>query len=195
MMWLITYIAIEWWKKTSSIAILIFVGFCILLYSPLTLVYDAGFWLSFMGTLGILLLYSPIEKLLAKINTPTFIKEIIWVSVSASIWSTIAVIYYFWNISVFSIFANILICGLLWWILISSILYLIFSLINGWLIYVWWWFIYIPTVYIVEIGNFFGKWYIYTVDEQFRSLLSLFLLWLLISVLFYTQKNTLLESK
>lgn len=195
MMWLITYMAIEWWKKASSISILILVGFIILLYSPLTLVYDAGFGLSFMGTIGILLLYSPIEKLLSKINTPKFIKEIIWVSISASIWSLVAIIYYFWNISVFAIFANILICWLLWWILFSSIIYLIFSLIGWWLVYLWWWIVYLPTVYIVEIGNFFGKWYMYTIDEKYTSFVSLFLLWLMISILFYSQKNRLLESE
>jgi len=195
MMWLITYIAIEWWNKVSSISILVLIGFLILLYSPLSLIYDAGFGLSFMGTIWILLLYPYIQKILSPIYAPKFIKDIIGVSISASIGSSIVVIYYFWSIPVFGILANILIGGLLGWILFASILYLALSFLWVWVIYIWWWLIYLPVAYINQISVYFWSLYSYTIPPEYISPISLFLLWISISFLFINEKNKLLEPK
>lgn len=195
MMGLITYIAIEWWKKVSSISILILIGFLILLYSPLSLIYDAGFGLSFMGTIWILLLYPHIEKTLSIISMPKFIKDIVGISLSASIWSSIVVIYYFWSIPLFGIVANILIGGLLGWILFASILYLAISLLWAWALYIWWWLIYLPVTYINQISIYFWGLYSYVIPQEYISTISLFLLWISVSFLFLNEKNRLLESK
>lgn len=194
-MGLITYMAIEGWKKASSIAILFAVGFWILIYSPLALLYDAWFWLSFSGTLGILLFHSPIQSLITKKYIPKFLVDIVSVTIAASIGSMIAIIYHFGTIPVYTLFSNILISGVLGWILFSSILYLIFALIGWWILYLWWWTIYIPTAYIMWVGSFFGNNYTYTLDENWTEPISLFCIGIIISVVFMMEKVKLLESK
>lgn len=194
-MGLITYIAIEGGKKSSSIAILFAVGFWILIYSPLALIYDAWFWLSFSGTLGILLFHSPIQSLITKKYIPKFFIEIISVTIAASIGSMIAIIYHFGVIPIYTLFSNILISGVLGWILFSSILYLLFALIGWWVLYIWWWTIYIPTAYIMWVGSFFGNNYTYTLDEKWTEPISLFGIGIMISIVLVMEKSKLLQSK
>ena len=194
-MGLITYMAIEWGKRASSIAILFLVGWGILLYSPLALVYDAGFGLSFAGTLGILLWHPILQRLLTNRYTPRFLIDIISVTLAASAGSSIAIIYYFGVIPVFSIVSNILISGVLGWILLTSVLYLLFALIGGWLLYIWGWTIYLPTAYIMWVGQFFGNGYIYTLDEKWAEPLAIFLIGIMLSVVLSMERKNLLQPK
>jgi ComEC/Rec2-related protein len=194
-MGIITYIAIEWWKKISSISILFLVGWCILLYSPLALIYDAGFGLSFAGTLGILLFHPPLQSMLSYRYVPRFLIDIVGVTIAASIGSIVAIIYHFNTIPVFSLISNILISGFLGWILFSSVIYLLFALIGWWILYIWGWTIYLPTSYIMWVGEFFGNGYIYTLDSMVAEPLAIFMVWLLISVIFSFEKKKILDSK
>lgn len=171
------------------------VGWSILLYSPLALVYDAGFGLSFAGTLGILLLHSPLGRILANGYTPRFLIDIVSVTLAASAGSIIAIIYHFSVIPLFTIVSNILISGVLGWILFASVLYLLFALIGGWILYIWGWTIYLPTAYIMLVGQFFGNEYTHTLDTKWSEPLAMFLIGIMISIVLYVEKRSLLESK
>jgi competence protein ComEC len=194
-MWIITYLAIEWWKRASSIAILFLVGWVILIYSPLALIYDAGFGLSFGGTLGILLFHKPIQESIWVRYIPRFIVEIISVTIAASIWSIIAIIYHFNTIPIFTLASNILISGFLGWILLASVIYLLFAWIGWWILYIWWWTIYLPTAYIMWVGEFFWNGYILAINEKIAEPTAIFLTGLMISTIFYIEKKKLLQSK
>ncbi len=194
-MWIITYIAIEWWKKASSISLLFLVWWGILIYSPLALVYDAGFGLSFAGTLGILLFHRSIGSYIQISYIPKWIIDIFSVTIAASIWSIVAIIYHFGVIPILSIFSNILISGVLGWILFASCLYLLFGLIGWWILYIWWWTIYIPTAYIMTVGKYFGQWYTYTIPSNLTEPISIFLIGILISSILILEKRRLFESE
>ena len=194
-MGLITYMAIEWGKRASSLSVLFLVGLCILLYSPLALIYDAGFGLSFAGTLGILLWHPRLVGLLANRYTPRFFIDIVSVTLAASAGSIIAIIYHFSVIPLWTIVSNILISGVLGWILFASVLYLLFALIGGWILYLWGWTIYLPTAYIMWVGEFFGNGYTYTLDGKWAEPLAIFLIGIMISVVLYMEKKSLLEPK
>lgn len=194
-MGIITYLAIEWWKKASSIAILFLICIWILLYSPLSLIYDAGFGLSFAATLWILLFHEPIAS---KINCkflPKFFIDIISVTLSASIGSIPAILYHFHTIPLYSLVSNILISGFLGWILFATVLYLVFAMIGWWILYIWGWLIYIPTAYILWIGRYFWDGSIFIIDSEIAKSLALLILGLMISWIFYTEKMRLLKSK
>ena len=168
---------------------------CILLYSPLALIYDAGFGLSFAGTLGILLWHPRLVGLLANRYTPRFFIDIVSVTLAASAGSIIASIYHFSVIPLWTIVSNILISGVLGWILFASVLYLLFALIGGWILYLWGWTIYLPTAYIMWVGEFFGNGYTYTLDGKWAEPLAIFLIGIMISVVLYMEKKSLLEPK
>lgn len=116
-------------------------------------------------------------------------------TLAASAGSIIAIIYHFSVIPLFTIVSNILISGVLGWILFSSVVYLLFALIGGWLLYIWGWMIYLPTAYIMWVGGFFGNGYTYMLDEKWAEPLALFLIGIMISVILYMEKKNLLESK
>lgn len=194
-MWIITYMAIEWWQRASSISILFLVGWGILLYSPLAIIYDAGFGLSFAGTLWILLFHKPIQEFISYQYIPRFFTDIISVTIAASIGSIIAIIYHFNTIPLYTLVSNILISGFLGWILLASVIYLIFALIGWWILYIWGWTIYLPTAYIMWIGDFFWNGYTWTVNEKIAEPLAIFLIGIMISTIFYLEKRDLLQSK
>ena len=194
-MWLVTYMAIEWGKRASSLSVLFLVGWVILLYSPLALVYDAGFGLSFAGTLGILLWHPRLVRILDNRYTPRFLIDIVSVTLAASAGSIIAIIYHFSTIPLFTLASNILISGVLGWILFASVLYLLFAIIGWWILYIWGWTIYLPTAYIMWVGEFFGNGYTYPIDAMWGEPLALFLIGIMIVVVFYLEKRTLLQPK
>jgi ComEC/Rec2-related protein len=194
-MWLIIYMAIEWGNRASSLAVLFLVGWGILLYSPLALVFDAGFGLSFAWTLGILLWHPPLQKILENKYTPKFVIDIVSVTLAASAGSIIAIIYHFNTIPLWTLASNILISGFLGWILLASVLYLIFALVWGWILYLWGWTIYLPTAYIMWVGQFFGNSSNYTIDEKIAEPIALFLVGIMMVVILSMEKRKLLQSK
>lgn len=194
-MGIITYIALEWWKRVSSIAILFLVCICILISSPLALVYDAWFWLSFLGTLGILLFQPSIRGYTNFRYIPGFLSDIISVTIAASIGSMIAIIYHFGAIPLYTLVSNILISGVLGWILFSSVFYLIFALMGGWILYIWGWTIYLPTAYIMWVGAVFGGNSSYTIPESWIEPVTYICIGLLISGIFLLERRKLLQSE
>ncbi len=194
-MWIITYMAIEWWKKASSISILFLVGWGILLYSPLALIYDAWFGLSFAGTLWILLFHKPIQEIVSHQYMPKFLIEITSVTLAASMGSMIAIIYHFNTIPLFTLISNILISGFLGWILLASIIYLAFAMIGWWILYIWGWTIYLPTAYIMWVGEFFWNGYIWTISDAIAEPVAIFLVGVMMSTILYFEKRNLLQSK
>ncbi|MBC7498265.1 ComEC/Rec2 family competence protein [Candidatus Gracilibacteria bacterium] len=194
-MGLITYIAMEGGNRVSSLAVLFLAGWGILLYSPLALVFDAGFGLSFAGTLGILLWHPPLQKILKNRYIPNFAVDILSVTLAASAGSIIAIIYHFNTIPLWTLASNILISGFLGWILFASMLYLGFALVGGWILYLWGWTIYLPTAYIMWVGQFFGNSSTYTIDEKIAESIAMFLAGLMIVVVLYIERRNLLKSK
>lgn len=92
-------------RDAHSISLLSFVGLLMLLYNPLY-VNDVGFQLSFVVTFGILLMAPIIIKLNNKIFD--YIIAAIAIPIIAQLWVIPIQIFYFNNISIYSVFANIM---------------------------------------------------------------------------------------
>lgn len=194
-MGLITYIAMEGWQRASSISILFLVGWSILLYSPLALIYDAGFGLSFAGTLGILLFQWSLREKLSNRYTPNWIIDIVGVTIAASMGSMIAIVYHFGTIPLYTLISNILISGFLGWILLSSVIYLLWSILGVWFSYVWWWTIYIPTKFVMWVGGLFGENSTYTLPNTLSEPLAVILTIMLIFYILEREQRKILQSK
>lgn len=92
-------------RDAHSISLLSFVGLLMLLYNPLY-INDVGFQLSFIVTFGILLTSNSIIKL--ENNILDYIIGIVAIPVIAQLWVIPIQIFYFNNISLYSVFANIM---------------------------------------------------------------------------------------
>ena len=92
-------------RDAHSISLLSFVGLLMLIYNPLAL-NDIGFQLSFVVTFGILLMSPLVIKFNHKIKD--FLVGTVTIPVIAQLWVIPIQIFYFNNISLYSVFANIM---------------------------------------------------------------------------------------
>ncbi|MEA2092842.1 MAG: ComEC/Rec2 family competence protein [Patescibacteria group bacterium] len=122
-------------RKANPLRLLTFVGAVMLFFNPFLLHYDLGFQLSFLAVLGIITLYPRIKKvLMSRFN---FFKkrekltDVIAITTGAQIFVFPLILYNFGHISIFSIFANVLIVPLLPFIMIAGFL----TALTGWIIF------------------------------------------------------------
>lgn len=122
-------------RKTTSIRLVAFTGAVMIAFNPLLLHYDLGFQLSFLAVTGIILLYGPIKKKIT--STFSFFRknskmaDVLAVTVGAQIFVFPVILYNFGHISLFSVFANVLIVPLLPFVMILGFL----TALTGWIIF------------------------------------------------------------
>jgi ComEC/Rec2-related protein len=195
-MWTLSYLAIEYCNRLSSVAILFLVAIVFVVISPLSLVYDASFWLSFGATLWIILLHPFFQWVGKKIWVPKFFNDIFSVTLGATIASSIAVLYHFGRIPLFSLVANLLIGVFLGWILIATVIYLVLSIFWSSVLYFWGWCIYLPVTYIIRVAEYFRSTYILTLDEALSRPLAIVAIGILVAILFLIEEYKLsLQTK
>ncbi|MGN1212477.1 MAG: ComEC/Rec2 family competence protein [Christensenellales bacterium] len=98
-------------EQNDSLSNLSLAGIIVLLSQPLYL-YDVGFLLSFGSVFGILILSKQTSKLLEKIKLPKAICDLIAVTISATLGTIPAVFSFFGEISLISIFSNLIVLPL-----------------------------------------------------------------------------------
>lgn len=129
----IMYLIAQNTYRKNNIYISIIFSFFIILFDNIFVIYNVGMWLSFLGTLGIVL-FHPFLNMILKIKKEKFshkIIDIILVSISAQILIWPVVLYYFNTISLIFFISNILISVLIGPIVIlgyGSVLFSYFSL-------------------------------------------------------------------
>jgi ComEC/Rec2-related protein len=129
-MGILSYIIVEYGSRWSSVSIFALTWVILTAISPLSPVFDAGFGLSFSATFGILVFHPMIEKWCKKYNIPHSIVSIISVSIGAMMGSLPMIIYHFERIPLASLLANILIGGILGWILFSCVFFVWIQFIS-----------------------------------------------------------------
>ena len=92
-------------RDAHSISLLAFVALLMLVYNP-AFINDVGFQLSFIVTFGLLLSTTPVMEYFKSL--PAWISGSIFVPVIAQVWVIPIQMFYFNNISLYSVFANIL---------------------------------------------------------------------------------------
>jgi len=165
-----------WAMKNGRLAnsenAIIFAGAVMLLINPLLLRWDVGFQLSFLATLGIVLI-SPIwEKSFIKKNKALGISEIIALSLSAQVFVLPIIAYNFHIASLISLLANVLILPIVPLTMLLVFLVSLAGLIFPPLSLVLAWLAFMPLTYeinvihilaqfpwaSIEIENFSGCW-------------------------------------
>ncbi len=88
---------------------LIFAGLIMLIQSPIILLHDPSFQLSFLATMGLILLASPIEKRLLFITDKFGMRGIVAATVSTQIFVSPYILYMMGNLSIIGMVVNILV--------------------------------------------------------------------------------------
>lgn len=157
-MGILSYIAIQSNNKLNSVAVLTGIAWIFLIFKPSLLINDASFWLSFSATLGILVFYPFFCRIFQKIHIPEILISFIGVTLAATLGSLPVVLYHFWSFPLGSIFANLLISGIIGIVLIWAIFYIgAFFLFPPPILYILWIPLYFLTMYLIQISELFGN--------------------------------------
>lgn len=173
---------------------LLLAGVVMLLINPYLLIYDVGFQLSFMATLGLVLIVPQLEEMMFAQNKLLGIKEFFLATVSTQIAVLPLLMYHIGEISVISVVVNILVLPIVPVAMLLTFLTGLlgfFSLPLGSLVG------YLATLtlkYILVVAKWFGSLSFAAVPVPPFSALGMFLLYgclLLVGVFFVSRKKQL----
>lgn len=180
-MGIITYFALFLGRQTYALWGLGITGFLLILINPY-IVFDIGFQLSFMATLGILLL----DPLLKKVTllSKGILKEDFSITLAAYISLFPLLLYHFQTFTPFSLFANILV---LWTIPIVTVLGglgALIILVSNFLAVPVLWVVYPLLHYILIVSKFFSNFFpTFTNNQQIPLLFVLGYYFILLSII------------
>jgi competence protein ComEC len=118
-------------RLVNSLRVIILAAALMVFISPFILLYDVGFQLSFLATLGIVLLYAPLAEKFEIKNDFLELKSIFLVTVSAQLGVLGILIYSFDSISIISLLANVLILPLIPIIMAGGTMAIFVSFVVG----------------------------------------------------------------
>jgi competence protein ComEC len=147
-------IALVLQRKTKPLGVLLFAGILLLLYNPLW-IWDLGFELSFLATLGLIVTAQPLAKGLDWM--PPTIASALAVPVAATLWTLPLILYTFKAISTYSLLVNLIVTPFLSLIsigsFISAIAALVYPAAGSGLA----WLLKYPTQALIAIVQFFSQ--------------------------------------
>ena len=153
-MGLAALLAIVLQRVVKSLASLVLVATLLLLINPLW-IWDLGFQLSFLATLGLLVTVPPLMKHLDML--PSGIASLVAIPIAASVWTLPLLLSVFYVVSPYTILVNIVTAPLVAIItlggFISAILALIYPDVGGLSAGI----LYFPVRILIEIVQFFSK--------------------------------------
>ena len=112
-------------KLANSWRAIVIVAFLMVAFSPFSLVYDAGFQLSFLATISLIFLYAPLSDKFEITNDFLEIKSILLMTIVAQLGVLGLMIYVFNSFSLISLLANLIILPLIPVIMLGGFLVVI----------------------------------------------------------------------
>ena len=150
-------------RQVMSSRLIVLACSIMLLINPLLLFYDVGFQLSFLAVLGLIYLEPLIKNIFERAakwregHSGDELVSIVSATVSAQVFTLPIMVYNFGNISFVSLFANLLILPIVYWLMVFGFLASIagiFSSLLGWILSVPCW---ILLAYFVKVIDFFSQ--------------------------------------
>lgn len=174
-------------------------AFIMMIINPKIALYDISFHLSFLATIGILYIAPILEnyKFFQKENKNKFIKnifEILKITLAVQIFITPYIMFTFGKLSVFSIFANILVIPFIPVVMLLAVIIILFSFLFSPIAI---FFSYISLIfckYIFWIAEEISKIYISNIESQI-SLISMIIIYSIILFLIYFEKKRIRIKK
>jgi len=154
-------------RLSNSLNAIIFAGAVMLVFNPMLLRYDVGFQLSFLATLGIVLLSPLAEKISLRKFNPLGISEIIFLSICAQVFVLPIIMHNFQTVSLISLLANVLVLPIIPISMLLSFLAAVFGIFLAPAFNVFAWLAYLPLYYEIETINFLSgfSWASRTVED------------------------------
>ena len=173
-------------RKANVANVMVLTVTLMTLQNPYILVWDVGFQLSFISTLGLIYIVPIIEKYFAKMLEIFGVKESLVTTLGAIVATLPLILYQFNRLSIVSPIVNILILWILPWIMFSGFLVVVLSFVFLPLAQVLSWLAFVMMKYIVVVVTFFANLSFAVIDLKF-SLWTMFFSYFLI--IFWVYKN------
>ena len=141
-------------RQVKPLGLLLVAAVVLLLVNPLW-IWDLGFQLSFLATLGLVVTVPPITERLDWL--PTTIASVISVPLAASIWTLPLLLYTFGLVSPYSIIVNIVASPLIAAIAIGGVISALVAVISTSAGSALAWLLYYPTHALIEMVGFFSQ--------------------------------------
>ncbi|BCX13411.1 MAG: competence protein [Thermosynechococcus sp.] len=142
-------------QKGQPLVILLAIATAMLIYNPLW-IEDIGFQLSFLATLGLIVSAQPISDRLDWL--PTFLRNVVAVSVAASLWVLPLSLAIFGTFPVYGLPANVLANPLLIFLTVGGFISAMVGLILPPLGSALAWLLYSPTALLLWLIETIGRW-------------------------------------
>lgn len=155
-------------RQNTSSRTIVLAGAAMLLQNPLLLLYDVGFQLSFLASLGIIYLKPAIENFLKIILKNNFaeLSGIISVTITAQVFTLPIMVFNFGNISLLATITNTLILPIVPWILGFGFVFSIAGAFSSFLGFIFSIPLWLLTAYFLGVMNFFSRpWMAKTVSN------------------------------
>jgi competence protein ComEC len=175
-MGILSFLIVSAWWKASGKALIGLTLIILTVIEPLSPLYDAGFWLSFGATLGIVLFQNHTKWLFTRLKVPEMVSSVLALTVWASLWSLPILIFHFWNITVNTVLTNVLISWFVGWILFSGSIFWILSLLWFPFLKMAWILVYIPTKIIITLSKLLSNGIVLHFSVSSQIWISCFLL-------------------
>jgi len=146
--------------------VLIFTAVIMTLQNPFVLIFDAGFQLSFLSTVGLVYLSPKIEPFFSKVPTAFGLQESIVATLSATIVTLPLILYQFGRLSLVSLPVNILILWIIPFIRMIGFFAVVVGIVFKPIALLLSWIAWGGMAYIVEIVRWFSSLSFAAVDIQ-----------------------------
>lgn len=174
-------------RKSDAFRLLVYAATILALANPLILVWDVGFQLSFLATVGLLYLVPILEKKIKSDKMKNYqnlvLKDYLLPTFSATIFTFPLISYSFGYFSVFSILANLLIIWLIPVLMFFSFVSIVLAVIFYPLGQVLAWITNLGLSYVIMVGERFGSWGFSAINWQMPLLVCLviylYLFWII----------------
>lgn len=169
-------------RSTRMSNVLMLVAFVMILINPKILIYDAGFQLSFLATIGLVYLNPKISERFKRLPSFLQIKESVLTTTSAIIFTTPLIIYQFGRFSILALPTNLLVLPVIPLSMALGFGALIFGLIWLPLGQAFAWLVWLILSYVIKITLFFSEFSFASLDLptipwQVMTAMYLFLFW------------------
>ncbi len=156
-MGILILVAASYGRVSYMYGAILFTAAVMLVFNPLLLRYDIGFQLSFLATLGIVVVYPILEKLFMRRKTSIGIVEILLMTISAQIFVLPIIVYHFHILSVVSLLVNVLVLPILPITMLFVFLMIVISFIFYPLAMFFGWLSYFLLSYEIKVIDFFAQ--------------------------------------
>lgn len=143
-------------RKSSIGNVLVLTAVLMTVHNPFVLIWDAGFQLSFLATIGLVYLSPILEKYITKLPNFLGLKESLISTLAAIIMTLPLILFQFGWLSIVAPLVNILILWIIPWIMIAGAVVVALSFVSVTLAHMLGFVGYIGMEYIIRVVQFFA---------------------------------------